>query len=222
MGLLGQLAKLSSVTPFAAEHAFGERGTMAVHCRAARALVSKGRNKYFLQPCFGQSALKEEETSVVFLLNCHTKKGLPCVWNERQHIPSRHQTSPCNKHKVNAALVLKAADNSFSWRPLKKKCCCSLAGMLLLCLSDLSPQYVLRHPQHHRRTQRLPNSTLGQALLKQVLPRRCGCTDAKPLSMPRRDMKAPAVFTLQRVLPSPSHTHLKNSAPIQPSAKART
>lgn len=111
MGLLGQLAKLSSVTPFAAGHIFGERGTTAVHCRAARALVSKGRNKYFLQPCFGQSALKEEETSVVFLLNCHTKKGLPCVWNERQHIPSRHQTGPCNKHKVNAALVLKAAQS---------------------------------------------------------------------------------------------------------------
>lgn len=38
----------------------------------------------------------------------HTKKGLPCVWNKREHIPSRHKTSPCYKHKVNAILVLEA------------------------------------------------------------------------------------------------------------------
>lgn len=41
IGLLGQLAKLSSVTPFAVEYVFGEYGIMAVHCRAASALVSK-------------------------------------------------------------------------------------------------------------------------------------------------------------------------------------
>lgn len=43
-----------------------------------------------------------------FLSQLPNEKGLLCVWNKREHVPSRHETSPCYKHKVNAILVLEA------------------------------------------------------------------------------------------------------------------
>lgn len=63
---------------------------------------------YFQKAHFRQSALKEQETSVVFFLNCHTKKDFRVFEMKREDIPSRQKSCLCYKQKVNAAPVLEA------------------------------------------------------------------------------------------------------------------
>lgn len=182
---------------------------MAVHCRASSALCKAGTSTSCKHALGRVHWKKRKLLWFSFSTATHTKKGLPCVWNKREHIPSRHKTNPCYKHKVNAILVLEAGQLPITvfiegfvvhWL----ECFCSslipvTAGhkswkKMALCCWYTQPG----------------TSTASVPTLVQVH----GCK-----ALPWWDLRASAG---ELVLPSPSHTYFRHQVLIQPSKKAST